>query len=143
MKLYKSKIIHRDIKPANILLHNGVAKITDFGFARVIETEMNGQYDCDKYVQTLLTYRELVHLFICPRKYWKDYHFLQNATFGLWGLSFLRCFMEGLLGLVKMLLIFWKISSLRQQNLTDLHILLAINISLETCQKSESEEFNH
>lgn len=50
MKLYKSKIIHRDIKPANILLHNGVAKITDFGFARVIETEMNGQYDCDKYV---------------------------------------------------------------------------------------------
>lgn len=41
-KLYKAKIIHRDIKPANILLHNGVAKITDFGFARVIETEMNG-----------------------------------------------------------------------------------------------------
>jgi serine/threonine-protein kinase ULK/ATG1 len=41
-KLYKSKIIHRDIKPANILLHNGVAKITDFGFARVVETEMNG-----------------------------------------------------------------------------------------------------
>ena len=41
-KLYKQKIIHRDIKPANILLNNGVAKITDFGFARVIETEMNG-----------------------------------------------------------------------------------------------------
>jgi serine/threonine-protein kinase ULK/ATG1 len=40
--LYKQKIIHRDIKPANILLHNGIAKITDFGFARVIETEMNG-----------------------------------------------------------------------------------------------------
>jgi serine/threonine protein kinase len=40
--LYKAKIIHRDIKPANILLHKGVAKITDFGFARVIETEMNG-----------------------------------------------------------------------------------------------------
>jgi serine/threonine-protein kinase ULK/ATG1 len=42
-KLYKSKIIHRDIKPANILLHNGVAKIGDFGFARVLETEMNGR----------------------------------------------------------------------------------------------------
>ena len=41
-KLYSSKIIHRDIKPANILLHKGVAKITDFGFARVIENEMNG-----------------------------------------------------------------------------------------------------
>ncbi|CAD8209914.1 unnamed protein product [Paramecium octaurelia] len=39
--LYQLKIIHRDIKPANILLHKGVAKITDFGFARVIDTGMN------------------------------------------------------------------------------------------------------
>lgn len=27
-------IIHRDIKPANLLLHNGVIKIADFGFAK-------------------------------------------------------------------------------------------------------------
>jgi serine/threonine-protein kinase ULK/ATG1 len=40
-KLFQLKIIHRDIKPANILLHNGTAKITDFGFARIIESEMN------------------------------------------------------------------------------------------------------
>lgn len=40
--LHQLKVIHRDIKPANILLKNGVAKITDFGFARMIESEMNG-----------------------------------------------------------------------------------------------------
>lgn len=28
------KIIHRDIKPANILLHQGIVKIADFGFAK-------------------------------------------------------------------------------------------------------------
>jgi len=44
--LYAKNIIHRDIKPANILLHEGTAKITDFGFARVIEGDMekSGQF---------------------------------------------------------------------------------------------------
>jgi len=40
-KLHENKVIHRDIKPSNILLHNGVAKIADFGFARIIETEFD------------------------------------------------------------------------------------------------------
>ncbi len=40
-ELFKNNIIHRDIKPANILLHQGVAKISDFGFARYIETGMD------------------------------------------------------------------------------------------------------
>lgn len=40
-KLHEEKVIHRDIKPSNILLHDGVAKIADFGFARIIETEMD------------------------------------------------------------------------------------------------------
>lgn len=31
-------IIHRDLKPANILLHDGQIKISDFGFARVLES---------------------------------------------------------------------------------------------------------
>ncbi len=31
--LHENNIIHRDIKPENILVHNGVAKICDFGWA--------------------------------------------------------------------------------------------------------------
>jgi serine/threonine-protein kinase ULK/ATG1 len=32
--IYKENILHRDLKPSNILLHNGVAKIADFGFCK-------------------------------------------------------------------------------------------------------------
>ena len=35
--LLQRKVIHRDIKPANILLKQGVAKLSDFGFSRVVE----------------------------------------------------------------------------------------------------------
>ena len=34
--VHENNIIHRDIKPANFLIHNGVVKISDFGFARVV-----------------------------------------------------------------------------------------------------------
>lgn len=37
--LYNQSIIHRDIKPANILLHEGKAAISDFGFARCLESQ--------------------------------------------------------------------------------------------------------
>ena len=30
-------IIHRDLKPANILLHDGQVKVSDFGFARLVQ----------------------------------------------------------------------------------------------------------
>jgi len=32
--IYKENILHRDLKPSNILLHNGIAKIADFGFCK-------------------------------------------------------------------------------------------------------------
>lgn len=47
--LHHCKVIHRDIKPANILLHNGIAKVSDFGFARVIEQSMDGT---NKYLKS-------------------------------------------------------------------------------------------
>lgn len=33
--LREKKIVHRDLKPANILIHKGIVKIGDFGFAKV------------------------------------------------------------------------------------------------------------
>ncbi|OGA13423.1 MAG: hypothetical protein A3G25_19065 [Betaproteobacteria bacterium RIFCSPLOWO2_12_FULL_63_13] len=37
-------VVHRDIKPANIMiLHNGLAKITDFGIARMRQSEVKTQ----------------------------------------------------------------------------------------------------
>lgn len=36
-QLNKNNIIHRDIKPANILLKQNTAKISDFGFSRVLD----------------------------------------------------------------------------------------------------------
>ncbi len=35
-QLNNNNIIHRDIKPANILLKQGIAKLSDFGFSRVV-----------------------------------------------------------------------------------------------------------
>lgn len=32
--------MHRDIKPANLLLHEGIVKISDFGFSRNVEDNL-------------------------------------------------------------------------------------------------------
>lgn len=37
-EVHKKNIIHRDVKPANFLIHKGVVKIADFGFARVVDS---------------------------------------------------------------------------------------------------------
>ena len=36
-KIINKGIIHRDLKPANILIHEGIFKIADFGFAKYVE----------------------------------------------------------------------------------------------------------
>ena len=38
--LVKAKIMHRDFKLANILLHNGMIKIADFGFAKLLGNDV-------------------------------------------------------------------------------------------------------
>lgn len=38
--LTKSKIMHRDFKLANVLLHNGMIKIADFGFAKLLGNDV-------------------------------------------------------------------------------------------------------
>lgn len=37
--LYKNKILHRDLKLANILRHDGMTKIADFGFSKMLGGE--------------------------------------------------------------------------------------------------------
>ncbi len=36
-ELLRHGMIHRDIKPANILIHDGMMKLTDFGFSKKVE----------------------------------------------------------------------------------------------------------
>ncbi|EAS05912.1 plant dual-specificity MAP kinase kinase family domain protein (macronuclear) [Tetrahymena thermophila SB210] len=50
--LYKKAIIHRDLKPENILIHNGAAKIADFGFAKVIDYDNREKAATQTYVGT-------------------------------------------------------------------------------------------
>lgn len=37
--LFKHNILHRDLKLANILRHDGVTKIADFGFSKILGEE--------------------------------------------------------------------------------------------------------
>jgi serine/threonine-protein kinase ULK/ATG1 len=37
--LAENNVVHRDLKVANIFVHNGVAKIADFGFAKFVKSK--------------------------------------------------------------------------------------------------------
>ena len=37
-ELRRFNIMHRDLKPANIFINNGVYKLGDFGFAKVVDS---------------------------------------------------------------------------------------------------------
>jgi len=39
-EMCKQQVFHRDLKPANVLLHNGVCKIADFGFAKTLDFQV-------------------------------------------------------------------------------------------------------
>ncbi|CAK73665.1 unnamed protein product (macronuclear) [Paramecium tetraurelia] len=36
-EMYKQNIVHRDLKPSNILINKGIAKISDFGFSKILQ----------------------------------------------------------------------------------------------------------
>ena len=42
IELLKHGVIHRDLKPDNILMHQGVYKIADFGFAKQVQNFSKG-----------------------------------------------------------------------------------------------------
>lgn len=42
LHLHNNRIVHRDLSSRNVLLHNGVAKISDFGMARTIGSSAQG-----------------------------------------------------------------------------------------------------
>ena len=140
-KLYKSKIIHRDIKPANILLHNGVAKITDFGFARVIETEMNGYFIYSNFKDPAYLSRVGSPLYMSPQ-------ILEGLPFSakcdVWSLGVI--FFEMLYGRTP-----WTgenafnlLENIKSEvGMYFILSSLAINLSFETCEKLESQKLNH
>jgi serine/threonine protein kinase len=37
VEIHKNDVIHRDLKPENIFIENGIAKIGDFGLARILD----------------------------------------------------------------------------------------------------------
>ncbi len=40
----KIEIIHRDLKPANIFLKNGIPKIADYGFSKMMDAPKEKVY---------------------------------------------------------------------------------------------------
>jgi len=39
VEIHKNDVIHRDLKPENIFIENGMAKIGDFGLARMLRSD--------------------------------------------------------------------------------------------------------
>jgi len=76
--LYLSEkyVIHRDLKVANVFMHNGSAKIADFGFAKFTKYNLN---NAGKNSKILI----LGHQFICLLKDLSTTYMDRRQMFGL------------------------------------------------------------
>jgi len=89
-EMCSKKVFHRDLKPANVLLHNGVCKIADFGFAKRLD------FDVTDYKAQMVSVVG-TPLYMAPQLLDKQ-NTLQNPIFGQLVSSLMKCYLERLHG---------------------------------------------
>lgn len=68
--LEEKKLIHRDLAARNVLVgDNNIAKVADFGLARVIEDEYNPKHGIPIYIYTYILHTSVLSLSCSERNY--------------------------------------------------------------------------
>ncbi|CAK93077.1 unnamed protein product (macronuclear) [Paramecium tetraurelia] len=96
-EMYNQNIVHRDLKPSNILINKGVAKISDFGFSKILN-------DFDN--QILMTFAG-TPLYMSPQILTQQLSRQYSTKTDIWSLGII--FYEVLYGQIP-----WKASSIHE-----------------------------